>query len=431
MALGLPDHLADDTLNRALARAAHLFGSVCLIGALVAAIALSAARPTEALWPTVIALVPMGLLLATLATNRTSLAATGYLVIGGLSSFVYTVTIFGDRTAFPSSSMLIVALPAMALVMVGATGVGSARGVLWATGGLLVGEGAIIAACLVTGQTYRLDWFVPLTYLFLVSVLFLEAVNRRVNRAAQPSILRAARDNNAFALRRDLEARATSLMHDTVLSHLISIAAAGPGPIDPRMRSLVSRDLDRLVGGDWLVSQEAAYAASAQEWAATPLADSIDAVRLGGLRVDVAGDRQVVAILPSDIAAALGLAVRQCLANVERHAGVDRVEIAIMATDGEVSVMVADAGAGFTPTEQTSHIGLRHSIRQRIVDVGGEVQVWSSPGEGTSVMLTVPRTTVLRTGTASVAAITGVHPGGAGSITGPLDAGDARQDVGL
>jgi len=35
-------------------------------------------------------------------------------------------------------------------------------------------------------------------------------------------------------------------------------------------------------------------------------------------------------------------------------------------------------------------MGLRGSVRERIGRVGGDVQIWSSPGSGTSVMMTVP-----------------------------------------
>jgi len=54
-------------------------------------------------------------------------------------------------------------------------------------------------------------------------------------------------------------------------------------------------------------------------------------------------------------------------------------------------VMVIDSGSGFV--EQSvggDRLGLRQSIRGRIEGVGGSVQVWTTPGVGTSVSLTVP-----------------------------------------
>ncbi|MEJ3404875.1 ATP-binding protein [Rathayibacter sp. YIM 133350] len=392
MALGLPIHLADATMSRALARASHWFGLVCLVGALVSVTSLSAAHPADGLWPTIIALVPMGILLITLATTATLVATVGYLVIGGLSSFIYTATLLGDPHVFPASNLFVVALPAMALVMVGGVGTRPFVGVAWASAGLVIGEGAIIAACLLTDVPYRLDGFVPTIYLFLSGVLIIEGLGRRRIRATQPAILRAARDNTAFSLRRDLEARATSLVHDTALSHLVTIAASRPGPLDPRFRTTVTRDLERLVGQEWLTGAEASLASLSADWALSPLAEAVEAARGQGLRVEIAGDRRAVSDLPLDVGQALGLAVRACLINVIRHAGVDAAEIAIIGdTPDETSVMVTDAGRGFTPEPGSAGIGLRHSVRQRIEDVGGDVRVWSRPGAGTSVLLTVPR----------------------------------------
>jgi len=35
-------------------------------------------------------------------------------------------------------------------------------------------------------------------------------------------------------------------------------------------------------------------------------------------------------------------------------------------------------------------LGLRRSVRDRIESIGGTVQVWSTPGRGTSIVLSVP-----------------------------------------
>jgi signal transduction histidine kinase len=53
--------------------------------------------------------------------------------------------------------------------------------------------------------------------------------------------------------------------------------------------------------------------------------------------------------------------------------------------------MVVDAGKGFSVAETgADRLGLRQSVRHRIEAVDGEVQVWSTPGRGTSVMIRVP-----------------------------------------
>ena len=53
--------------------------------------------------------------------------------------------------------------------------------------------------------------------------------------------------------------------------------------------------------------------------------------------------------------------------------------------------MVIDGGKGFHERETSvDRLGLRQSVRRRIESVGGTVQVWSTPGKGTSVMIRVP-----------------------------------------
>jgi signal transduction histidine kinase len=50
-----------------------------------------------------------------------------------------------------------------------------------------------------------------------------------------------------------------------------------------------------------------------------------------------------------------------------------------------------DAGSGFEEAETgDDRLGLRQSVRRRIELVSGTVQVWSTPGRGTSVMIRVP-----------------------------------------
>ena len=51
---------------------------------------------------------------------------------------------------------------------------------------------------------------------------------------------------------------------------------------------------------------------------------------------------------------------------------------------------VRDDGAGFDPATHPEGIGLGRSIRGRLDEVGGVVEVVSRPGHGAEVRLTVP-----------------------------------------
>jgi signal transduction histidine kinase len=53
--------------------------------------------------------------------------------------------------------------------------------------------------------------------------------------------------------------------------------------------------------------------------------------------------------------------------------------------------MVVDTGRGFSEASTGSdRLGLRSSVRRRIELVGGQVNVWSTPGRGTSIMIKIP-----------------------------------------
>ena len=106
----------------------------------------------------------------------------------------------------------------------------------------------------------------------------------------------------------------------------------------------------------------------------------------------MAGEVAAVESLHPRVSVALSLAVLQCLANVAAHAGTSSAELTVVATEGEVCVMVIDSGVGFVVSEMHhDRLGLRQSVRARIDAVGGSVQVWSSPGAGTAVSMLVPR----------------------------------------
>ena len=83
---------------------------------------------------------------------------------------------------------------------------------------------------------------------------------------------------------------------------------------------------------------------------------------------------------------------QEALTNVRRHADARSVVVRLSVTgEGDrrqVSVHVEDDGVGFDPTS-VQGTGLE-GLRGRVAQVGGAVDVASSPGEGTRVTLRVP-----------------------------------------
>jgi signal transduction histidine kinase len=95
---------------------------------------------------------------------------------------------------------------------------------------------------------------------------------------------------------------------------------------------------------------------------------------------------------PADATHALLGAVGEALVNVGKHASATRVVVYVQPTDdGGVSCTIHDDGAGFDADTVVEGIGLRTSVRGRLQQVGGTVEIRSDTGRGTEVHLWAPR----------------------------------------
>ena len=81
-------------------------------------------------------------------------------------------------------------------------------------------------------------------------------------------------------------------------------------------------------------------------------------------------------------------AAQEALANVRRHAGARRVTIRLLLDGDATQVEVSDDGSGF---DQAAALGFGLSgMRDRVEDVGGDMDVVTGPGRGTQVRVRVP-----------------------------------------
>lgn len=82
---------------------------------------------------------------------------------------------------------------------------------------------------------------------------------------------------------------------------------------------------------------------------------------------------------------------QEALTNVARHAGANRVNVALTAAAEILTLTVRDDGTGFNTRvlSEDEALGVA-GMRERAGLVGGELDVFSIPGEGTRVRFTVP-----------------------------------------
>ena len=392
MTLGLSFRLAPHTVSRSFARGLHAAGFTCLAAAFLVTIAFQSANPSDLLWPAMIALLPMIVLLWLTARTHSTFYSTSFLIVGAACSYWFALTFSSQLPPILSSDAFSFALPKIALVMVGGSGAGVAARVAWCAAGYLAAEVSVGAALLQTGHSIPFDVTTFLAFAITVTIFALASLSRRRSRRTQPILLRAVRDEQLAAMRHRIEATAAALIHDTVLSHLAAIANSSGNALNRALQTEMERDLETLIGEEWLTDESPTVdSAARRDWEQSSLFAAIQESRALGLTVETTGDLSAVLRLERASSHALGLAVKQCLVNVLRHAGTDQAEVAVFGSDVEVSVMVIDAGRGFAEAETgADKLGLRQSVRRRIESVGGGVQVWSTPGRGTSIMIRVP-----------------------------------------
>jgi two-component system, NarL family, sensor histidine kinase UhpB len=112
------------------------------------------------------------------------------------------------------------------------------------------------------------------------------------------------------------------------------------------------------------------------------------------VRLDTRGDPDM---LPEVVQTAIYRVAQEALTNVTRHAGATVVELDLDEQEGAAELRVRDDGSGFDPSvvartsSDTAGGGLGLvGMAERARLVGGELDVRSAPGGGTSITLRVP-----------------------------------------
>jgi len=108
--------------------------------------------------------------------------------------------------------------------------------------------------------------------------------------------------------------------------------------------------------------------------------------------LDISGSNEA---LPKSYELPLFRVIQEGLNNIGQHARASSVSVhlSIDATRG-VAVSVRDNGCGFDPSlgdgaNLSGHFGLRQ-MRERILDLGGSLDIHSAPGQGTEVLISLP-----------------------------------------
>jgi signal transduction histidine kinase len=96
--------------------------------------------------------------------------------------------------------------------------------------------------------------------------------------------------------------------------------------------------------------------------------------------------------VPVDTIRHLGYIITEALTNVWKHAGVEEASVVVHRINSQTRVQVIDEGCGFDPGEvgpRQAGLGL-WNMRERAQEIGGDIDIRSSIGNGTQVTVSVP-----------------------------------------
>jgi PAS domain S-box-containing protein len=99
-------------------------------------------------------------------------------------------------------------------------------------------------------------------------------------------------------------------------------------------------------------------------------------------------------LLPDEIRLALFRIYQESLANIAKHAHASEINVRLTKTNLQATLVIEDNGAGFAlPRDwlelaRQGHLGLV-GIRERVEAIGGELDIQSAPGRGTTTRITV------------------------------------------
>jgi len=323
------------------------------------------------------------------ALRPTPVVTAVFLLVGAVAAVVYQVVLMDAAPALVDEALFVLNRPAVSLVLVGVQSSSTLTAVSWTLVGYLMSAGVGFTVAGITGGTVHQGWGPALMLaLYVTSYVVLGVIQSRLRRLV-PDFAALEEETGRLGVEEDLRARLTATMHDTLLNDLALVLNA-PDELDDRMVERLRADVGRMTGSEWRASADVVVDDQDVELR-NRITRLIGDLQWRGLTVRVTGSGPGIYRLDPEVADALVDAVSAALENVLRHSGTNVAELDLAYDDERITVLVSDEGVGFdrdgVPDDR---LGLRGSIEERLQRVGGSVRVWSTPGAGTSVIMSVP-----------------------------------------
>jgi signal transduction histidine kinase len=388
----LPRGVASTILVAAISRGAWAVSVALMLMTIPIVIDVAIDRGfTDRVWLPLLCIAGLLVLLGVSGRYPGTRSRVVYLFGGAALALVYDLALLTADPSLNHEASFVLNRPGMILALVSVSTLRPLVGAAWSLTGYSLSLVVAAITSAVTGLAFAPGWGPTIAFIVYVGCyLALIAVRARENKRI-PDLARLEEDTRRLAIENQFEQRAAAIVHDTVLSDLTAIMNAN-GPLDDRARARFRADVATLSDSAWLrESADPAPVAPLDAVLRNALETLVSDFQWRGLTVDVTGDSHEVIRVSPEAASSLVLAVRACLDNVLDHAQTGSAELVISTTTREVTIMVIDHGVGFDPLAVAGdRLGLRASVQARIRSHGGAVRVWSTPGSGTSVLISVP-----------------------------------------
>lgn len=185
--------------------------------------------------------------------------------------------------------------------------------------------------------------------------------------------LAATRDADVASARRADQRRHWAAVHDTAATTLLMIGNGEVRDDAVWLTAQLERDIEALDG--------------------STVKDAVGVDLVAALRAAIGRDTTYTLeatdepIAPRRVADALAGAVSEAVENVRRHSGGAEARITVAQTAVAVVVEIADDGHGFDANAPSAGRGLHWSIIGRLRSIGGNAEIDSVVGRGTTVRL--------------------------------------------
>ncbi|GAA4611158.1 MacS family sensor histidine kinase [Saccharopolyspora hordei] len=249
--------------------------------------------------------------------------------------------------------------------------------------------GGVASGVFAAGCNFLLRWkTTPDMVLDTVLLIGVGAVIGLASDSARRTTARLARALRAEAATAERERLARDI-HDSVLQVLARVRRRG-AELGGEAAELAK------LAGEQEIALRALVATTPQEPSEngeTDLAARLQVLRTGRVHVSVPG---TPVLLGEPLCSELFAAVREALANVDKHAGPDaQAWVLLEELPDEVVISVRDDGPGIPEgrldeAAAEGRLGVAKSIRGRVEGLGGTITLDTEPGEGTEWEIRVP-----------------------------------------